>query len=408
MKKTLIILFVMISITLGCQTKEEQEGTMTFQEDLEFLKKHTDVILLSDEEGQAQVVVSAGMQGRVLTSTASGGYGRSFGWVNYDLIASGERNPHFNPFGGEDRFWLGPEGGQYSIYFEKGNPFKLDYWHVPSEFDWEKWQLKSKTNNRAEFSKKMKLTNCFGFTFDFEIDRTIRLLQKSDVTEKLGVEFGANLKVVAFESENTITNTGEMAWHKETGLLSIWILGMFTPSPTTTIVVPFKQGSEDELGPIVNDEYFGKVPPARLKIKSGTIYFKGDGKQRSKIGVPPNRCLYIAGSYNEKDQVLTIIKMSPPEGPDHYLYVNSLWEIQKDPYGGDVINAYNDGPLEPGEKSMGPFYELESSSPGAQLDPGESITHCHTTFHFKGDETDLDKITQELFKVTLEEIKSVF
>jgi hypothetical protein len=27
--------------------------------------------------------------------------------------------PHINVFGGEDRFWLGPEGGQFSIFFAK-------------------------------------------------------------------------------------------------------------------------------------------------------------------------------------------------------------------------------------------------------------------------------------------------
>ena len=408
MKKSLIILFVMILIALGCQTKEEQGDTMKFQEDLEFLKKHTDVILLSDEEGQAQVVISAGKQGRVLTSTASGGYGMSFGWVNYDLITSGEQNSHFNPFGGEDRFWLGPEGGQFSIYFEKGNPFKLDYWHVPLEFDWESWKIVDKSKSFVEFEKEMTLTNYSGFNFHLKVNRNIELLDKEDVAKEINLDEALNIPSVAFKSENMITNMGDQAWEKNTGLLSIWILGMFRPSPQTTIIIPFKQGPIEKLGPIVNDEYFGKVPEDRLTIKDGNIYFKGDGKQRSKIGVPPNRCLYIAGSYNEKDQVLTIIKMSPPEGPDHYPYVNSLWEIQKDPYGGDVINAYNDGPPEPGKEPMGPFYELESSSPGAQLDPGESITHCHTTFHFKGDETDLDKITQELFKVTLEEIKSVF
>lgn len=408
MKKILFILFVMILITQGCQTEKRQEGAMTFQEDLKFLRKHTDVILLSDEEGQAQVIASAGMQGRVLTSTASGGDGMSFGWVNYDLIASGERDPHFNPFGGEDRFWLGPEGGQYSIYFEKGNPFKLDCWYVPPEFDWEKWQLKSKNNTRAEFSKKMTLTNYSGFTFNLEIDRVVRLLQKSDITEKLGVEFGANMKAVAFESENTITNTGEKSWQKETGLLSIWILGMFTPSPTTTIVVPFKQGSKDEIGPIVNDEYFGKVPPARLKIKSGTIYFKGDGKYRSKIGISPQRCLPVAGSYDETKMILTLVKFSLPENPAEHDYVNSLWKIQENPYCGDAVNSYNDGPPEPGKEPMGPFYELESSSPGAKLDPGQSLTHVHTTIHFQGSEKDLNPIVEHTLGLSLQEIKDAF
>lgn len=381
---------------------------MTFQEDLKFLKKHTDVILFSDKEGQAQVIVSAGMQGRVLTSTASGGDGMSFGWVNYDLIGSGERDPHFNPFGGEDRFWLGPEGGQYTIYFEKNNPFELDFWYVPLEFDWEKWQLKSKNNNRAEFHKKMTLINYSGFTFNLEIDRVVRLLQKSEVAEKLGVEFGSNLKAVAFESENTITNTGKEAWQKETGLLSIWILGMFTPSPTTTVVVPFKKGPKEELGPIVNDEYFGKVPPTRLKIKSGTIYFKGDGKYRSKIGISPQRCLQVAGSYDETKMILTLVKFSLPENPAEHDYVNSLWKIQENPYGGDAVNSYNDGPPEPGKEPMGPFYELESSSPGAKLDPGQSLTHVHTTIHFQGLEKDLNPIVEHTLGVSLQEIKDAF
>jgi hypothetical protein len=154
--------------------------------------------------------------------------------------------------------------------------------------------------------------------------------------------------------------------------------------------------------------YFGKISEDRLLIKDGNIYFKGDGMQRSKIGISPKRCLYIAGSYNARDKVLTIVTMTPPEKPEHKSYVNSLWEIQKDPYGGDVINSYNDGPPEPGKEPMGPFYELESSSPGAPLKPGESITHSHTTVHFRGEETDLDKIARKLLNVSLKEIKSIF
>lgn len=408
MNNKLISIFLLIVLTMTCQSIKEKEKVMTFDEDLEFLKKHTQTILLSDQTGQAKIIASPSMQGRVLTSTASGGDGMSFGWINYEYIASGKRDPHFNPFGGEDRFWLGPEGGQFSIYFEKDNPFELDNWYVPPEIDWENWKTAGQSKSSVEFEKEMTLTNYSGFTFHLKVDRTIQLLEKKDIDKEINLDGVPNISSVAFKSENMITNTGDQGWEKNTGLLSIWILGMFRPSPETTIVIPFKQGPTEKLGPIVNDEYFGKVSEERLKIKDGNIYFKGDGKQRSKIGVPPKRCLYIAGSYNEIDQVLTIIKTSPPEGPDHLPYVNSLWKIQKDPYGGDVINAYNDGPPEPGKEPMGPFYELESSSPGSPLDPGESITHCHTTFHFKGKETDLDQITQSLFKITLKEIKSVF
>ena len=87
----------------------------TFGDDVAFLQMHTDLVVLGDETGEAQVAVSPAMQGRVLTSTAAGGEGPSFGWINRAVIASGERQEHINVFGGEDRFWLGPEGGQYSV-----------------------------------------------------------------------------------------------------------------------------------------------------------------------------------------------------------------------------------------------------------------------------------------------------
>jgi hypothetical protein len=81
-----------------------------------------------------------------------------------------------------------------------------------------------------------------------------------------------------------------------------------------------------------------------------------------------------------------------------------LWEIQKDPYSGDVINSYNDGPAEPGAKPLGPFYELETSSPAAALPPGGSLSHIHRTFHFEGSIEDLDKLCQATLGVPLQEV----
>ena len=53
-----------------------------------------------------------------------------------------------NVFGGEDRFWLGPEGGQYSLYFKPGDPFDLDHWQVPDAFDWGAWEIASQSAER--------------------------------------------------------------------------------------------------------------------------------------------------------------------------------------------------------------------------------------------------------------------
>ncbi|MDG2385208.1 MAG: hypothetical protein P8N76_26290 [Pirellulaceae bacterium] len=49
-----------------------------------------------------------------------------------------------------------------------------------------------------------------------------------------------------------------------------------------------------------------------------------------------------------------------------------MWKLQDQPYAGDVINSYNDGPLELGKPGLGPFYELETSSRAAALGPGKA------------------------------------
>ena len=81
-----------------------------FGDDSAFLKKHTDLVVLSDKAGSAKVALAPAWQGRVMTSTMGGDAGPSFGWINRELIASGEIKPHMNAFGGEDRFWMGAGG----------------------------------------------------------------------------------------------------------------------------------------------------------------------------------------------------------------------------------------------------------------------------------------------------------
>jgi hypothetical protein len=83
-----------------------------------------------------------------------------------------------------------------------------------------------------------------------------------------------------------------------------------------------------------------------------------------------------------------------------------MWEIQEDPFAGDVVNSYNDGPPAPGAKPMGPFYELETSSPAAALAPGASLTHVHRTFHLEGEAADLDAVARRVLGVPLEGIRT--
>ncbi len=403
-----IILVVPVIFTIQCQSSKKDQTRSnepgSFGYDVNFLSKYQKTILLHSDDGKASVLVCPAYQGRVMTSSADGNAGTSFGWINHKLIASREKQQKINAYGGEDRFWLGPEGGQFSIFFKPGSEFIFKDWSTPEVLDTQPFELVSSDQKRAVFTKSFQLENYSKTKLDVRVDRTIAMLDDHQIEQMLGMSLNNKLKVVGFRTENEITNTGDEPWTKERGALSIWILGMYNPSPVSTIVIPYKSGPESELGPVLNDAYFGKVADDRLVIADSVIFFKADGKQRGKIGISPYRAMAYLGSYDELNKVLTIIHFTTHE--DTHDYVNSMWNLQDEPFAGDVANAYNDGPVD--GQIMGPFFELESSSPAAFLEPGEHMKHEHTTVHLQGDTAELDKISREVLGAGLNDIIEAF
>jgi hypothetical protein len=406
--KKLILLPVLIMIFTSCSNtgnkkqelmkKEFAKGTYGY--DVDFFTKHNiEALELKDSAG-ASVLIVPGYQGRVMTSTSGGPAGKSYGWINYKHIESGKLSKQFNPFGGEERFWLGPEGGPFSIYFQKGYEQVFANWKVPAELDTDTFKITSIKGHTAVFSKEFSLVNASGTKMDVEVERTVKLLDRTTAGEVLGMGIDNSLSFVAYESSNTIINKGR-DWNKESGFLSIWLLGMFNPSENGVVFIPYRKTG----GKAITDDYFGKVPADRLVVKENILFFKVDGKHRSKIGIAPDAALPWCGSYDPDNRCLTLLNLSLPEKP--MPYVNSKWGKQDDPLKGDAVNSYNDGPVEDGS-IMGPFYEIESSSPAAILSSGGSITHTQRTFHISGDEAKLNEITMKLFGVGIEEIKAVF
>ena len=371
----------------------------TFLYDYELLKKHTHPHLLKD--GDAYVLVVPEYQGRVMTSSSQGMQGCSYGWINHALIASGEKQPQIHVYGGEDRFWMGPEGGQYAIFFKTGDSFDFANWKTPAIIDTEKFHVLAKNDKTITFVKNAELTNYAGTHFIIKIIRSVSILPRYEIEQLLHCPIDTSIRCVGYQSINNILNNGNNDWKKEQGLLSIWILGMFHPSDNTVIILPIKGGKN--AASHVRDNYFGKVPADRLCIADSTVFFKGDGKMRGKIGIPPGIVKPVAGSYDSKKHLLTIIQFDFANDSE---YVNSLWEIQDDPYNGDVVNAYNDGPLADGT-CLGPFYELESSSPAKDLKQGETLTHTHKTFHFQGQEEKLNNIARKVLKTDLAKIREL-
>lgn len=388
---------------VACAAPDKKYEMGSYGYDAKFLRDNKiEYLELTCAAGDARVMVAPGYQGRVMTSTAGGDAGDSYGWINYRFIGAGQVSPQFNPVGGEERFWIGPEGGAFSYYFKPGAEQVYANWVVPAVIDTETYEVAEQAQDRVRFVRSAELVNASGVPFSMEIDRTVMLLDPAAAAVELGVELAPELKIVAYKTDNKITNRGAEAWTREGGLPSIWLLGMFNPTPTTTVFIPYHEQAE---GVVVNDTYFGKVPAERLVADGGMIRFKIDGTYRSKIGVPGPRATGICGSYDTEKQVLTLVKYNRPEAPADY--VNGQWGEQADAFNGDAINAYNDGPVEDGS-IMGPFYEIESSSPGAALAPGESLSHCQATFHIQGDEHTLAGIVRELFGYELQQIVATF
>jgi hypothetical protein len=383
---------------------------MSYGEVREFLDRHTTVVELTDGQ-QARVAICPEWQGRVMTSTCAGRDGPSFGFVNRAFIEAGRLDPRFNNYGAEERMWLSPEGGQFSLWFKPGAEQTLENWYTAPALNEGPFEARPAPDGRScVLNKRMKFQNASATEFDLVVSREVRLLSG----EELGDLFGQpaarliaadDVNTVAYETVNTIVNWGE-PMTREKGLVSIWILGMFNASPQTVVIVPYKQGDQSRLGPPVKSDYFGPVPPERLKILPEAILLLADGKYRAKIGTSQRRARNVLGSIDYQAGVLTLVRFTMPDDPTRCDYMNNMWELpQAEPYVGDVANSYNDGPAEPGQQGMGAFYEIESLSPARALKHNDPLAHRHRTVHIQAEMPTLGRLAKEVLGIDLETVR---
>ena len=155
-----------------------------------------------------------------------------------------------NVYGGEDRFWLGPEGGQFSLFFAPGAPQDLAHWQTPAPIDAEPFTLVGPgAGPRAAPQDDAP---------DQRVGDGVRSRGRARGADPPGpLDLGRSERraercaspSVGFETRNRVTNRGADPWRRETGLISIWIAGTFAPSPSTTIVLPRLLPPDGDLGP---------------------------------------------------------------------------------------------------------------------------------------------------------------
>ena len=377
-----------------------------FGEDLAFIKRFFSTQVLSNSDG-ATLFCVAELQGRTMTTSTNGEQGNSLGYINYAAVERGLVDPQINLVGGEDRIWISPEGGQYSVFFEPGSE-KMDFasWRTPPCIDSEAFELIDTQTDSLTYQKMSSVTNMSGFTFDFCLERKVTLLNREKVVADLEIDVPDSVGLVGYVADNKITNTSDTPWVQETGLIGLWAICMNPPAPNAVLMVPFKKGDEKDLGQIVTADYFGKLSGDRLKVDEdlGLVFLRGDGDFRSKLGISFARACSRLGSWTPETGVLAVVDFNLPESAPAG-YTNNLWVHQDNPFEGDVINAYNDGPNDSGGK-LGGFFELETISPALPLKKDESYTHTTRIVRLEGERDQLDQMAQTLFGANLTQIES--
>ena len=81
-------------------------------------------------------------------------------------------------FGGEERFWIGPEGGQFSIFFPPGGKFELADWQTPAAIDTDTFRSRRTERLVRQFRHDAELKNYSNTEFNVRIDRKIELLSR--------------------------------------------------------------------------------------------------------------------------------------------------------------------------------------------------------------------------------------
>ena len=202
-----------------------------FGQDLSFFSKYgVNAILLG--EGDSLIAVSPQLQGRVLTSTYGGAESPSLGWMNKRLITDTNADRQVSDLGGEDRLWLGPQGGDFSIFFPNGSIMNQENWRIPEAISSEPWTLVGRNKNQAKLEKVADIENITGTKFKVRLEREISVLTRQNVGEILGIEIPDSLEIVAFQSFNKITNLGSEKWNDKTGMLNLSVQSCFNANKT--------------------------------------------------------------------------------------------------------------------------------------------------------------------------------
>ncbi len=409
MNATTIILVMLAAIGLCVSTSgaeqanQPTEKARRISDILRLLRKtgHEPVVLRGDNARRI-VVVTPSLVGRVLCTGFEGIDGATDSYILEEQIRKGftksQPGGQWAVFGGEERVWLAPEHGKYGFFSPPGKPQTAENYTVPEPMNSTRFQPidVAADGKRVSFAADMSLVNCAGTPIDVKITREVAVAEYCPYTQGVSdqVEF------VGFASTTYVQNTGRKPWSKETGAVSIWTLGQFTAREHSVVIMPYRAGSVEDLGPPVSTEYFrietidGKPTDTKYwSVRDDVVLLKASGVVSTKLELMARRSLGRIASIDLKRHSMCILEFdSYPE----LEYVASYpLPYAGDAYRGGAASSY----VLSDQWGIAPFYELECCSPALFLQPGEKHGHRTRTYRLRGNKEALFKICKRHFHV---------
>ena len=364
-------------------------------------------IVLRAEDGRKVVLVTPSLVGRVLGTGWAGEEGATESYITEEAIARGFITPQpgaaWNSFGGEERIWLAPEGGRHGLFFPPGAPQTMDHYLVPDALDSACYRVEyvSADGKSTTFSARLKLTNYQGTRFEVEVTRTVEIVDWCPFT----MEAAGQVDFVGFESRTHLRNIGRQPFKRETGALALWTTGQFPSHERTVVMLPYRTGPEEKLGPPVSTAYFKLLNPGREKMlgdywsaEDGCAFLRANGDVLTKLELPSRRALGRLASIDLASGELCLVQSDVYPELDYPSSV--VLPYEGDPYEGGALSSFTLS----NDQGVPPFHELETVSPALFLKPGESFCHRSRTYHLKGERAAIWRICERHFNASEERL----
>ena len=403
----------------GADTGIGKNNLTSMQKILKVLEETgSEPVVLKGEDKKKTVVVTPKLVGRVMCMSFDSEDGQATGFVNEKQLRKGCSTSGFaarsgpedgwNDFGGAERIWFAPEGGEYGFFFDPGVEHNMYNYRMSYPLHAVPYKVVDQPSDEKSvtFSALIQLVNYRGSKISLEVTRKITVLESCP----FAVGLGGSLDVVGFRSQTWAKNVGLTALNKHTTPLSLWTAGIFNSGKQVIVLLPCRKGPVSELGEPVIKEYFRYVSNLPMDdrtlashwwVSDGCVLIKANGKVQLKLEMQKRRSLGRLASIDLEDYTMTIVDFKLYPELD---YAASYFL----PYDGDLLDGgamssfMNVGDRKSRETAI---YELEFCSPILELQRNETFCHVSDTYQLRGDKASMASICDRFFNVDLKTLE---